>query len=379
MGWLTLDSLNRSPYWYAVFRSADGRKLKKSTRCVDKRAARIVLQGFEAGELIASSRNATENQIRRVMAETIERVTSRKSFDPSIAEHLAAWLKGEEATIEESSLERYRQVIRDFLTFLGARGKGRLGTVSKDLFLEYRDHLGEAGLSSRSINQTFKILQRPFRVAFDEGLADHNPIGAIKRLKSVSAVKGTFSIEQIQALIAAAPDTEWRALIALGYYTAGRLMDLSRLTWGSVDRQAQTIAFVQKKTGQAVLVPIHPSLAGYLDQLRQGVGKVSILPTLSKKSGTGKSGLSMAFRRIMDKAGIEAGVARERMGAAGRTVSKLSYHALRHSFTSELARAGVAPEVRQLLTGHADLASHKSYTHYQIATLRDAINALGAV
>jgi hypothetical protein len=196
MGWLTKDTLDRSPYWYAVFRSADGRKLKKSTRCVDKRAARIVLQGFEAGELIASSGNATEDQIRRVMAETIERVTGRKSFDPTIAEHLAAWLKGEEATIEASSLRRYRQVIEDFATFLGARGKGRLGTISKDLFLEYRDHLGKTGLSSRSVNQTFKILQRPFRVAFDEGLADHNPIGAIKRLKSVSAVKGTFTMNR---------------------------------------------------------------------------------------------------------------------------------------------------------------------------------------
>jgi integrase len=326
-----------------------------------------------------STGNATEDQIRRVMAEIFERTTGRKMVDPTVAEHLAAWLKGEEATIEESSLERYRQIIRDFVTFLGARAHGRLGTISKDVFLEYRDHLGKTGISSRSINQTFKILQRPFRVAFDEGLADHNPIGAIKRLKSVSSEKGTFTLEQIRALIAVAPDGEWRALIALGYYTAGRLMDLSRLPCEAVNRKTETIIFVQKKTGKAVLIPIHPALRPYLDQLRPGVGKAPLLPTLSKKSGTGKSGLSMAFRRIMDKAGIEAGVARERTGAAGRTVSKLSFHSLRHSFTSELARAGVAPEVRQLLTGHADLQSHKTYTHHQLATLRDAVGTLGAL
>jgi hypothetical protein len=34
--------------------------------------------------------------------------------------------------------------------------------ISKDLFLEYRDRLGEAGLSSRSINQTFKICSARF-------------------------------------------------------------------------------------------------------------------------------------------------------------------------------------------------------------------------
>jgi integrase len=379
MGCLTKDSLNRSPFWYAIFRSADGRKLKKSTRCVDKRAARLVLNGFEAGELLAASGNATEDQIRRVMAETIERATGRKVVDPSIAAHLAAWLKSEEATIADSSLERYRQVIGEFQSFLGARARGRLTSINKELFLEYRDYLGRGGRSPRTVNQTFKILRRPFKVAFDEGLIAHNPIGAIKRLKSVSAEKGTFTPKQIQALLVAAPDVEWRTLIALGYYTAGRLMDLSRLSWAAVDRQAGTIAFVQKKTGRAVLIPIHPALESYLKLLRPGIGKAPLFPTLSQKSGTGKSGLSMAFGRIMAKAGIKPGIAREKLGARGRNVSKLSFHSLRHSFTSELARAGIAPELRQLLTGHSDLASHKTYTHHELETLRAAVGALEAL
>src|SRR5262249_55125213 len=136
------------------------------------------------------------------------------------------------------------------------------------------------------------------------------------------------------------------------------------------------ISFRQKKTGGAVLVPIHSELGRYLFRLPRGIGKAPILRHLSAKSGTGKSGLSMAFKRIMERAGIEAGVARARVGSAGRSVSKLSFHALRHSFTSELARAGVAPEVRQLLTGHSDLASHKQYTHLELDTLARAVTSL---
>ena len=87
----------------------------------------------------------------------------------------------------------------------------------------------------------------------------------------------------------------------------------------------------------------------------------------------------MAFRRIMERAGIDAGVARERAGKAGHSVSRLSFHSLRHSFTSELARAGVPPEVRQQLTGHSDLASHKTYTHLELDTLQKAVTALPAL
>jgi len=75
-------------------------------------------------------------------------------------------------------------------------------------------------------------------------------------------------------------------------------------------------------------------------------------------------------------AGIEPGIARERSGKAGHSVSKLSFHSLRHSFTSELANSGVPPEIRQKLTGHADLGTHKTYTHLEVATFQRAIAAL---
>jgi integrase len=378
MGYLVKDALGRSKYWQAVF-FRNGRKIRKTTKCTDKRAARLVLQGFEAAELLAATPDVTEEQIRAVMRETIFRVTGRKVHDPTIREHIAAWLESEEETIEATSVKRYRQVLEHFESFLGARKNARLEALSKEVFLEYRDKLQKSGHSPRNINQIFKILRRPFRVAFDEGLIRHNPIGAIKRLRSQGAEKGIFTPEQIKQLLDVAPDDEWRVLIALGYFTGGRLMDLARLTWAAIDRSQQTITFRQQKTGGVVLVPIHAELTRYLDKLPRGIGKAPLLPQLSTKAGTGKSGLSNTFRKIMTKAGIEAGVARERVGAAGRNVSKLSYHSLRHSFTSELARAGIAPEIRQLLTGHSDLSSHKTYTHLELDSLSKAVSALPAL
>jgi hypothetical protein len=51
----------------------------------------------------------------------------------------------------------------------------------------------------------------------------------------------------------------------------------------------------------------------------------------------------MAFRGIMERAGIAAGVAREaEEGGVGRSMSARSFHSLRHGFVTALAHANVA-------------------------------------
>jgi integrase len=80
----------------------------------------------------------------------------------------------------------------------------------------------------------------------------------------------------------------------------------------------------------------------------------------------------MAFKRLMAKVGIDDEKIRERNGAAGRSVSALSFHSLRHSFNSALANAGVSQELRQKLTGHASADMNTVYTHHDLEAVRTA-------
>jgi integrase len=66
----------------------------------------------------------------------------------------------------------------------------------------------------------------------------------------------------------------------------------------------------------------------------------------------------------------------EAKGKAGHDFHKYTFHSLRHSFVSELANAGIAPDVRQLLAGHSDESSHMVYTHQKLETLRKAVDSL---
>ena len=78
----------------------------------------------------------------------------------------------------------------------------------------------------------------------------------------------------------------------------------------------------------------------------------------------------MSFKRLMERAGIDDGVARKKDGKLGRNVSRLSFHSLRHSFNSAMANADVPLEIRQKLTGHASKDMNRHYTHLELATVR---------
>jgi integrase len=60
-------------------------------------------------------------------------------------------------------------------------------------------------------------------------------------------------------------------------------------------------------------------------------------------------------------------------GHGTRNISKRTFHALRHSFTSALANANVVPELRMKLTGHTSEKIHRSYSHHELEVLRKAM------
>jgi integrase len=89
----------------------------------------------------------------------------------------------------------------------------------------------------------------------------------------------------------------------------------------------------------------------------------------------------------MEKAGVAGAMIRkgvtaeakkkaENKARTGRTISALSFHSLRHTATSLLANAGIAADTRKALTGHADDRVHEGYTHYQLETLRAAVESI---
>jgi integrase len=257
---------------------------------------------------------------------------------------------------------------------LGYKAKLPLAHVTSKDVLKYRDSITAAGKTARTANLALAVISNALNAAMRQHLIDANPATALERLAIKSEEKGRFTPQQISKLVKAA-DGEWRRAILLGYFTAARISDVSNLRWDAVDWDKKVIQFTAGKTNKPVTVPMHPQLERELRK-QPGIGKALMFPTLAGRETGGGRGLSRQFSEIMKRAGIDG--TRKRSGGR-RAVSNLSYHSLRHSFVSQLANRGVAPEIRQKLAGHASSDVHALYSHHELEPLRAAIAVLPAI
>jgi integrase len=399
MASLIKDPQGRSPYWICVCSVSVGGKPKRIWRTTkvrvkplegDKRAdgskvtqrdlketAGQVCRAIEDAIRLERQGSVTAANLRRILSATLERTTGQPLADPSVAEWLEQWIETRAGAIAEGTRLRYVQVKDAFLGSLGRRRDAKLEAIELKDFLEFRKQLLLEGRSPQTADQLVrKVLALPFTMAVKLGHLSMNPMAGLPPLKSTRIEKGVFTGEEISRLIAVAP-SDWRGAILTAFFTGARLKDVCNLRWANVDLEKRLITFRAGKTGQLITVTLHPQLEEHLLSLKSSDDPKSVLfPSLAGKSGGGQSALSRTFKRIMKKAGIDAGVARLRSGAKGRSFSLRSFHSLRHSFISALANSGVSSELRRKLSGHASEEMHSIYTHHEIETIRQAVSAI---
>jgi integrase len=372
----------RSPFWIACYNgigsNGNVRRLKRSTKTTDRKLAQKLADKWEELEKLAGEKRLTESHCRKVIAQMYERTTGEPLHFHTAREYLNEWVEGRRNETELRSFLKYQQVTNEFLSHIGGKADRLLRDITPADIRSWRDALKRKGLSAPTVNQAVKTLRMPFKAAHEAGYIDINPTkNAVRPLKDkVSDVeKDVFTPEQIVALLETAPSEDWKGAILCGYYTGLRLRDIADLQWSVVDLDKRIIKVMTRKTGKTVTVPMHPEFAAWLAGQTRGIGKAPVFPTLAGKSGGGKSGLSMAFKRIMERAKIKGRLLREANGA-GRSQSSLSFHSLRHSFNSAMANAGVSSEVRQKLTGHVSAKMNAQYTHHELEELRAAVSVI---
>jgi len=393
------DTRNRSPFWYASFMDARGRRLKRSTKTNDSELAKQIAAEWEAAGKAGRAGRLVESQCRRVISEIYEQATGKPIHFRTARSWLNEWIEDKKSEkVSERTALKYGQIVREFIEHLGPKSYEMLNQIADSDLKSFRNVLTRAGHSASTVNGTIKVLRMPFHLAHVKGYIGADPCAGVGLVEDeIDIERDVFTPEQIGALVAAAevlrkeakakndPKKEnefrdWIGAILCAFYTGLRLKDVTDLLWQTIDAGLTKIELVPRKTrrkkrNRKVVLPIHPVFAQWLKKQTRGIGKAPVFPSLAGKSGAGKSGLSMAFKRIMECAGIQGRLLRERNGE-GRSQSSLSFHSLRHSFNSALANAGVDQEIRQKLTGHASAQMNEVYTHRELELLRAAIATL---
>jgi len=335
----------------------------------DKRAeAEEVCRSTQYAENKAKEGTLTEQAARKIIGEILERTTGEALHNYKARDWLAHWLDMKEKVRSGKTMDRYRQVIRDFIESLGSRADLGLAHITSKDVLTYRDSITAAGKTARTANLSVKVVSAALNAALRQHLIDSNPATALESLKVKAEERDTFTAAQVSKLARVA-DAEWRRAILLGYYTGARLSDVANMRWDAIDWRNKVIQFTPSKTKKPVTIPLHLQLERELLK-KPGIGKAPMFPSLAGKGTGGKFGLSGRFVAVMRNAGIEG---KRTEASGGRKLSSLSFHSLRHSFNSAMANAGVSQEVRQKLTGHSSAEMNAQYTHHELEPLRAAV------
>ena len=404
-------------YWFASYRDASGKQHFVSTKI---RHAPLGHDGKERATNAAKNRrlaidmamrleeaergNATEIHLRKLLSDVSERVNQRRLEFKAADNFLNDWLARAEKTKSAGTHERYGGIVKNFLKSLGSKAKAKLSDITLQDVQKFIEMRLEGGRNPSTVRTDCKILNAPFALALRQGLTLSNPVAAAEIPEGAKESRSPFTREQVGDLLKACdrlqlavkkdedPNVwkEWKTCIQVGFYTGVRLGDAVGMPLSAFDFEGQVLKLRPQKTSRKkrdLIIPLHPQLEAHVLDLpivpkdRALKGKsgddthVPICPTLAKRKVSGKYGLSIQFHKIM----AEADIKQETIAAggdAGHEFNKFTFHSLRHSFVSELANAGIAPDVRQMLAGHSDDRSHAVYTHTKLDALRQAIDKL---
>lgn len=392
----TLYQDKNSPYWFARFVDANGKRISRSTRTKSKREAKAIANDLESQErkrrdsgkdtglpkafaviIETAAREAAEGELSLARAEDLIKrlhLLANPDFQKvTLEEHLSSWVAKQMPHVEEKTLRVYGDMKRRFIAAFGPKiASSAVGDLTQDQVEKALQKITRTKIkgTSRKVkpataNQDLGALRRAMRAAVDQGLAKANPAEKVRRLpENDSTEKVPFTTDEVRTLISH-PQTpeDWKGAILIAAHTGLRMGDVMRL--GSQHLKGTLLEIRPKKTQRdrkTVTVPLSSACLAWIEN-REG----DFFPHLKgRKAGT----LSTQFIRIMEKAGVPRDVP-----VAGDGIGRRSFHSLRHTFTSWLADADVHADVRQKLTGHKSAGVHGRYTHHDEA-LNRAIQTL---
>jgi integrase len=390
----TMPSIHRQlgrPFWFCAYSIFDpqthrNKRVFRSTKTNDKKQALQICRTWHKAAIKARSGKLSVDAAREVIAQGVADVfthANAESLDSATIKSWGErWLETKSIEAEESTHERYKRVVEQFVSFIGeAKSSRDLATLQASDIARFRDRQARE-LSRSTASLAVKVLRICLGEAVRQGLLTVNPAVRVKLLKTTGESKRrAFTLPEIRRILKACrDDTEWRGLVLFGLYLGQRLGDLAKLTWRAVDLDTGEIAFSTKKTGRRIVLPLVQPLIDYLSSLPVSDNpNAYIFQNAATHKRTGS--LSNQFREILVEAGLVEPLARgHRSTGKGRTgarqMSEISFHSLRHSAVTMLKAAGVSDFIAREIVGHESAAVSRQYTHLTTDDKRAAMQRL---
>ena len=115
------DSRNRSPFWYACYTTADGRRLKKSTKETNQAKAKLVAEALQRAEGMARKRELTELRTRELLSDVLAAHQWRNAACVHGREWFGHFVRQKQKSRSDKTALRHEQMMNEFVEFLGPK------------------------------------------------------------------------------------------------------------------------------------------------------------------------------------------------------------------------------------------------------------------
>ena len=211
--------------------------------------------------------------------------------------------------------------------------------------------------------------------AFDNDLVGGETLRTFKRVKKMlkrnaNARSRILSREEFDRLLLCSP-AHLQGLLITGFYTGMRLGEILNLTWDRVDLKDRVIRLEagDTKDREPRVIPIGREPYDLLANIRGRIRRAGDGSHVFLYKGKPIKSIKTALRHACDKAGITHG----RFVKAG-----FVYHDLRHTFNTNMRKAGVPESVIMQITGHSTREMFDRYNTIDTEDTRRAIDQLQA-
>jgi len=267
------------------------------------------------------------------------------------------------------------RVVQDFGNFQRAKGLAARTIENREYMLaalsrsaskpllevtigDLRNHLGR-GIGKGSMQTERDCFRAFFRFAREEEYRTDDPSERLSPVRRMRGRPRPYSQTQIDALLLSGAYRRTRAMILLACYEGFRAGEVAAVHGHDIDLSENTIRVVGKGNKYALL-PLHPL-----------VREIALtMPSddwwFPARKGRPGHIHSRSVSDLMHRAKLRAGIENER----------LTGHSLRHSYGTDLVRAGVDLRTVQELMRHESLATTQIYTLIDEHQLRDGISKL---
>lgn len=371
----TLIKRPNSPYWYLKFMVNGKAYLQSSGTSNKSKAMKMLKKNVE--ELRTKHREGS-------LSENIfEQLTGRSRSKLAVAEAWNAWeASPRKRNPSAVTVGHYRIHWNQFATWLVKNYVQieYMHEVTPLIAEQYMSYVQKEKATPNTFNKKRNFLRSIFRVLSAQAGLTKNPWDDIPLQTLDTESRRAFTPEELQIVCTKAKGF-LRHAIAIGLYTGLRLGDVCTLKWDEIDLRKHMIRHLPRKTARhkkEVVIPIHPVLEAILQEIPREASSPYVFPKEAEIYQRNPPQISQTVQSFFNKdCGIQTteGPHAQRQ----RSIVRIGFHSLRHSFVS-LCAANNVPQVAIMeLVGHGNPAMTRLYSHAGTDQKVQAIAALPAL